>query len=234
MDSAKIGEFHVWFDNLQEYRGLRREVFDNNTYYFETENPNPVIIDAGAHIGLSTLYFKKLYPGAIVMAIEPNPRSLQLLKMNVEINRLENVQIVPVALVGGQSDAEEKVEYFQDKSEDKWYSTGGLLDKAWNRTQESEAIMVKAKRLDELVDWPVDLLKMDIEGVEQEVLMSSPRTLKLVKRLIVEYHPVERNTLVELAEFLKECGYEVVVYKNGEEVRIEWARGLVMIEAVKR
>ena len=41
-------------------------------YYFHTDKENPVIIDAGANIGDSMIYFKYLYPQATIYSFEPD------------------------------------------------------------------------------------------------------------------------------------------------------------------
>jgi FkbM family methyltransferase len=71
-----------------------------HTYYFETDNPLPFIIDAGAQIGMSTLYFKKQYPGAEIVAIEPNTINFKLLEENIWENQLDNVTTIQAALTG--------------------------------------------------------------------------------------------------------------------------------------
>ena len=76
---TKLNQYIVHYTTSQEYHELKREIFSQGIYYFEADNDAPVIIDAGAHIGLATLYFKSLYPDARITAIEPYPRSFELL-----------------------------------------------------------------------------------------------------------------------------------------------------------
>jgi FkbM family methyltransferase len=54
------------------------------------------IVDAGANVGFTTLFFASQYPHARIIAIEPSPRSVELLRMNVA--GLPNVTIVEAAL----------------------------------------------------------------------------------------------------------------------------------------
>ncbi len=98
MNSSRLNKYTIYHNNSEEYHNLKREVFTSDLYYFETENPQPVIIDAGAHIGLATLYFKQLYPGAQITALEPNPESFQLLEKNLFENMIDDVTTVQVAL----------------------------------------------------------------------------------------------------------------------------------------
>ena len=62
MQSARLRKFQVWYENSKEYDSLKREIFGEDIYYVELKNKSPLIIDVGAHIGLSTLYYKMLFP----------------------------------------------------------------------------------------------------------------------------------------------------------------------------
>jgi FkbM family methyltransferase len=58
-----------------------------------------IIIDAGADIGLfSVLAAFKVKEKNRVIAVEPEPNNLKILRENVELNYLKNVIIVPKAL----------------------------------------------------------------------------------------------------------------------------------------
>jgi len=70
---------------------VKSEIFTSDLYYFETENSTPFIIDAGAHIGLVTLYFKKNYPDSEIIAIEPNPESFEILENNMYENQIDGI-----------------------------------------------------------------------------------------------------------------------------------------------
>lgn len=72
--------------------------------------PIPVIVDCGANIGFSVLYFKRLHPRARIVAFEANPRAFRLLKHNVSNNSLEQVEPLPVAL----SDQDGEIPFFID------------------------------------------------------------------------------------------------------------------------
>lgn len=227
MPSTKLQQFTVHFDNSEEFHTLKNEIFTHDLYYFETDSPTPRIIDAGAHIGLATLYFKKVYPQAHITAIEPNPDNVKLLEQNIWENALEQVEVMPVALATrtGQH------AFYRDLSPARWFSTGGFRPGAWNRTQQSEETTVTARPLAAFLTQSVDLLKMDIEGAEQEILVSARDYLHLVKQLLVEFHPGMGQNLEDLVKFLQDQGFTVVVWKDGNEVKPKHARGLVLIDA---
>lgn len=229
MPSTKLQQFTVHFDNSEEFHRLKTEIFTHDQYYFETDSPTPRIIDAGAHIGLATLYFKKIYPNADITAIEPNPSNLKLLEKNIWENGLEKVDVAPIALsthAGQQA-------FYQDISPERWFSTSGFIPGAWNQNQKSEELTVLTQPLSVFLTQPIDFLKMDIEGAEQDVLESSRDHLHLVKQLMIEFHPNPAQDLPDLVKFLQDLGFTVSVWKDGQEVKPKHARGLVMIEGLR-
>jgi len=199
MESSKVRDFTVHYENRREFRLLKREIFGQHSYYMELEEERPYIIDAGAHIGLASLYFKLLYPQAEVVAIEPNPVSVKMLRMNLEENRIEGVRVVEAALAKEEGEAD----FYMDSSEDRWYSTAGFMAGAWNKRQISKVIRVKTMVLADLVTKPVDVLKLDVEGAEMEVLESLGKKVSLIRRMFIEHHPVEGKPLSKLLEWLE-------------------------------
>lgn len=224
-NSSRLHKFTVHYYTKDEYHYLKREIFTYDTYYFETDNPAPVIIDAGAHLGMATLYFKHLYPNAQITAIEPNPYTFELLEMNVFENVLRDVTTIQAALAAQQGEAQ----FYLDKTANQWWSTAGFIEGAWTGDQESLAITVPTITLAELVQAPVDLLKMDIEGAESEVLMASESVLPMIKQIFVEFHPHENQDKFKLVEMLEQY-YDLKILKDGKEVPLKKARGLIQIE----
>jgi FkbM family methyltransferase len=56
----------------------------------------PVIIDAGANIGMASLWFRSLYPDAVIVAVEPDHANAEILRQNVVAHR--NVKVVEAAI----------------------------------------------------------------------------------------------------------------------------------------
>ena len=58
-----------------------------------------IFLDVGAHIGKFTILAARLLRGrGQVLAFEPEPENFRMLRANVELNRVENVRLFPVAL----------------------------------------------------------------------------------------------------------------------------------------
>lgn len=231
MNNAKLGPYTIYFDNSEEYHRLRREVWGSNSYYFETEKENPVIFDAGAHVGVTTLYFKKLFPQGKVIAFEPLPQNIALFKKNMYENQVEGVELVEAAL----SVSEGEQEYFHDSSSDHWYSTASLTNGAWTGDQKSTRIKVMTKTLSEYLEtYSPDFVKMDIEGAEDKVIRQARNSLVRCPHYMIEFHPIEGVGMGNIVKFFEERGFQVIVTKGGTRVPWEKAVGLTMIEAIKK
>ena len=70
------------------FRFLFNELFADACYSFRAQTDSPLIFDCGSNIGLSILFFKKLYPKARVIGFEPDPLTFQTLRENSERNSL--------------------------------------------------------------------------------------------------------------------------------------------------
>ena len=230
MQTAKLGSYTVYFENGEEYHRIKREVWGANGYYFESEKEKPVIIDAGAHIGLTTLYFKRLFPDSTIIALEPHPDNAKLFRKNMFENQIEGVTLEEIAL----AEYEGEKEFFYDETEEKWYSTAGFVRGAWNKTQESKRIIVQTKTLDDYLEiYRPDLVKLDIEGAEEKVIVAAKDSLSKCPHYLIEFHPVEGVGMERIIRVFEERGFRVTVSKGGKIVPWQKAIGLSFIEAVK-
>lgn len=231
MDSAKLGKYTVYFENGEEYHRIKRDVWGENSYYVELEKVNPVIIDAGANIGMTTLYFKRLFPDSTIIAIEPFPDNIRLFRKNMFENQIEGVTLDEVALA---EYAGEK-ELFYDAHDKPWYTTTGFTMGGWDYGQErSNSMMVPTKPLREyLEEYTPDLVKLDIEGAEEKVIVAARDYLQLCPHYIMEFHPVGGVGMDRIVKLFEEKGYTVTVTKDGRTVPWQKAIGLSLIEARK-
>ena len=68
-----------------------REVAAN----WQTAGIKPVIIDAGANVGYSALYFASLFPGVCVLAVEPDRTSFEILARHARANQQSGPYMPP-------------------------------------------------------------------------------------------------------------------------------------------
>ena len=210
----KILNFEVAHFNEKELKLLQKEIFSNEIYKIKLDKNIPKIIDAGAYIGLSTLYFKTIYPKAKILSFEPNPNIFPLLEENIEINDLKGVTLKKLAL--GNKKAIRNL--YIDSSNNYSFSTSSFIKDAWNGEQHTSPIEVKVEKLSDYISENVDLLKMDIEGAEKEVLeeLRDSNKLHLIRNIIFEFHPSKINQLNHLKNILSSNNMDITI-KEGLE-----------------
>ena len=151
------------------------EIFVSEVYKFKTDKEDPLILDCGANIGLSTIYFKQLYPKAKIIAFEADPNMMKLCSSNINSFGLTGINLVQAAVWNTDG----HMTFLPNDT------LGGKLNED---IKSSEAIEVKTVRLKSYLKEYVDFLKMDIEGAEVDVLLDVKDDLKNVGALFVEYH----------------------------------------------
>jgi FkbM family methyltransferase len=164
------------------------------------------IIDVGAGIGDFSISLGARFPQGRVIALEPFPPSFRVLKENIALNRLENVTPLPYAL-GAASGPRRLHAGAAEPGQSSTARRGrGVV-------QEPEEVPGRslAALFEELGIERCDVLKMDCEGAEYEILMSSDdATLGKIENLVLEYHDTyTEHEHEELAAFLQGKGYTV-------------------------
>jgi FkbM family methyltransferase len=176
--------------------GGYREIFDGGIYGFKAKTDTPRIIDCGANIGLSVIYFKKLYPKSRLTAFEPDPTIFATLAYNVAQLGFTGIELEQKAVWINHSGVSFQVE-------------GGFSGRIPMPGDESRLISVESVRLRDYLNEKVDFLKVDIEGVEAEVLHDCKDLLPNVEHLFVEYHShvSQKQTLHEVLAIFADAGF---------------------------
>lgn len=156
------------------------QVYREHEYSLPLREPVRSIIDAGAHIGLSSLYFAACFPQARIIAIEPEPSNFELLRTNVANHHL----IMPIQAALAVEDGELRL---IDPGLGSW----GF--RTWGSEAEcADGIVVPTLSLSSILDRSglaqIDVLKMDIEGAEKEVLGSCAPWIDRINVLVAELH----------------------------------------------
>jgi FkbM family methyltransferase len=195
------------FVNEREFNLIYKDIFKYNGYQFIADKPNPIILDCGAHIGISVLYFKKFYPQARIVAFEPNPETFKLLKLNIEQNNVNNVKIINAAVANNIDNIDFYIcsEIFTDELTWAWGFAG--IKNAWYDSNIYKTIKVPAVKLSSHIHRNIDLLKLDIEGMEEIVLKEISHKMNFVRKIIMEFHGNaldEVNSLEEILTLIKD------------------------------
>jgi FkbM family methyltransferase len=172
---------------IPDYAAFRvlGEVFVSAEYAVELAEPPRTVLDLGANIGASALFFRRRYPAARIVAVEASPTLAKILRDNTRQLRVD-VRHCAVAASDGA------VNFYE--SRESWSGSTTRGDGA--------PTTVPAVRLDDLLHHPVDLLKIDVEGAEFDVLPAS-RRLHRVNTIIGEIHaPPGSRPVAELLRHL--------------------------------
>ncbi|HHL33390.1 MAG TPA: FkbM family methyltransferase [Desulfobulbaceae bacterium] len=155
---------------------------------FQPRHDPATMIDAGAYIGDTSAYFLSRFPKLECIALEPNPESFELASINLASYK-DRARLLPKAL-----SATGETVYFSGKE------LGARIDNSGKI--EVEAITI-SKLLDFFPEKRVNILKMDIEGAEDEIFKNKPEQwLNKVDNIIIETHGPEitKNVLSTLEE----------------------------------
>jgi FkbM family methyltransferase len=148
-------------------RAIVRDIWERDTYGIgHVSSPPQTVVDIGAHIGAFSVRAHRAWPNARIIACEPDPDNLQLLKQN--LHGCTNVEIVAAAIV---SDNVSEVDFFQVTDKVGQNSGGGGCVP---REPDTVKTRVPAMSVAEL--WQsknighCDFLKIDCEGLEVPIL----------------------------------------------------------------
>ncbi|CCG09771.1 FkbM family methyltransferase [Pararhodospirillum photometricum] len=139
------------------------------------------VVDLGANIGASALYFAQRYPKATLVAVEPEESNFLLLQKN--LLGLPRVFPLRAAIWSHDTECEVDVEE-QGQARAPWafrsraVGEGGARVAAWS--------MPTLLRHYEMTT--VDLLKIDVEGAEVELFCGSLAWLEQVRWVVIETH----------------------------------------------
>ena len=125
------------------------------------------IIDAGGFIGDSALVFQELEPSA-VYTFEPVPKTFELLKRTLELNRIANAVAENIALGAKEGEATMRV------------AGSGSSIKKEDVAMQGEYITVPVRALDDYVaehSLQVGLIKTDLEGAEPDFIAGAKKTI---------------------------------------------------------
>ena len=193
---GKVRQWGLEVPDAASFLSAYKEIFVTGIYRFRTDNEAPTILDLGANIGLSVLYFKSLYPKARITAFEADPAIYACLKHNVHGNGFTDVELINKAVW----DSSGTLSFHAEGGD------GGRVAQAGSgRTVEVEAIDIR----DHLARHSYDFLKMDIEGAEHAVFPAIKDYLPNFKFVFLEYHstPARPQALASMLDQLSQTGF---------------------------
>lgn len=185
------------------FEATYRELFQTHIYNFSPSKIKKVILDCGANMGLSVLYFSENFPDHHIIAFEPDERIFKILKENVEVFGLKNVTLHQKAVWNKW----ETLEFFTD---------GGMGGRVENSYANQTPVKVDAVPLREFLNDDVDFLKIDIEGAEGLVLKDCEDILYKANNIFFEYHNYKNSpqNLHELLQLVSSKGFTYYIKES--------------------
>jgi FkbM family methyltransferase len=160
---------------------IHGEVFGHEYYRLPLATPPATILDLGANIGLTAVYFSRLYPDAQLACVEPIPPNLRLLKKNLELNA------VRATVIAAAIDVEDGRALMELDPRDYAHRICAGTGPGSTPTLEVAAISVPTVR--QRLGWSrIGLLKVDIEGHEIALFSDHCDWLELVDVVCIECH----------------------------------------------
>ncbi len=213
----KIYSYKIFIQSLNEeivnVDGIK---FHNNEHIpilweFFMDNPflkgdfqNRVIMDVGANIGDTSLFYAKC--GANVFAFEPVPETCEIAQKNIDLNDdlKNNIKLFNYAI--------DKQDGYIDiylESNEKSASANSFI-------KEGKKINIKSYSINSIIQKhgiKPDILKMDCEGAEYAIIENCD--LSCFNRLMIEYHEsFVGKSYEKLIKRLEQMGFKVTVKNN--------------------
>lgn len=177
------------------------------------------IIDAGANIGLTSLFFLEHFMNSRIISIEPDIENFKVLDYNLNSVNYKNITKINAAIWSHNSKIK-IVKDFRDK-----------LDWSFRVEETENQDFINAYSINEIVTSKklkyIDILKIDIEGSEKEIFTSLKANLaflKITKCIAIEIHD-EYNCREEIYNILKSYNFK---YFNQGELTIGYNKALTL------
>jgi len=156
------------------------EVFEHQYYHLPLDRSPATVLDLRANIGLSAIYFSRAYPGARLACVEPVPENLGVLLQNLRLNSVE-AEIISAAVHVADGQV-----VMQRDAMDFGHQIASSRDVS---TRHFKVPAVSIPSILKRLGWDrIGLLKVDIEGHEQQLFSVDCEWLNRVDAMCLEYH----------------------------------------------
>jgi len=180
--------------NKGDLHGIR-EVWFDEAYRLPFDDPSGTLLDLGANIGLTSVWLAKRYEFSRVIAVEPDPSNAKLVRRNLELNRI-NGEVVEAAIGPREGTA---------TFERSGSSNLGRLSE--------HGVAVAMTTVDAILQKTAcqrfGLVKIDIEGGEEQLFDGPTGWLAATNALIAEFHPALADCS-RIVETISKHGFEYI------------------------
>lgn len=177
--------------------------------------PNQTILDIGGNIGFHSVSLGKEFPTSTFYAFEPIPKTFAQLKMNIEMNHMQNIHCYNF----GFSNEEKDIPFF-------FYPEGSGNASAANLSERTdiEKVTCHVSTVDTFVQknkLKVDFIKCDVEGAELFVFQGAKETIRTQRPIIFseilrKWSQKFNYDPNEIFQFFSSLGYKSYTCSNNE------------------
>jgi FkbM family methyltransferase len=173
-------------------------------YDLKTNYEVKTIIDCGANIGLASLFFLTKYPTAKIIAIEPELNNFKMVNQNLK--SYPNVTCINKGIWN-------KKTYLKIIDEGRGNHSFKVIE-----CNSPSGVCIEAITIDEIINdfqlKSIDILKIDIEGSEEQVFSNEPEWIKKVRMIFCEIHENMKPGLTK--KIIKELSHSFNISRKDE------------------
>jgi FkbM family methyltransferase len=191
--SISQARFPLWMRFGTSDAQVFRQIFCEGEYGCLDGLAPGLIIDCGANVGYSSVYFLNRFPGAFVIALEPFPENFRMLQKNLAPYRgrclalRQAVWSRPARLCFGE----------------RAYSPGQAWSVKVREALGTEPGDVEAVSIGQILDKSgfarIAILKVDVEGAEREIFSHGIEWLPRTDNIVIELHDAEAERIFAAA-----------------------------------
>ncbi len=211
--------FKLFVDDSSDISSISTSFFRKD---YGTLDPHwKTIVDIGAHKGFFTTYAARNCPQSQIYSFEPIKSSFESLSKNVISNNLNGrVKVFNLGVAG--TAGEKEINLSSSSTDNSFYTEiGSIMTGTQTIVCTTLAGIIYNNKLDK-----IDLLKLDCEGAEFEILMSSSKeVLDKLSEIRMEYHNINSDLNIDvLKDFLEKIGLRLMEQRLSSNPNIGYAR----------
>jgi FkbM family methyltransferase len=228
MSAPKLVQFddglEIYASSSIEARFLHDKIFRDGSYAGILLPEQAFVIDAGANIGMFTLYIQRTFPGTQVLAFEPVPETAALFRRNMELHGLRDAEVREIAL-GSAAQRQAPFTYYpaipgsstrfpEQIGPSKAALSKIFTERVAERFYRGSEILVPVERLSAFLAQgrPVDLLKVDVEGGELDVVQGIDEAhWPLIQQALLEVQDSDDDRVAIITDLLTRHGMRVSI-----------------------
>jgi FkbM family methyltransferase len=191
----------------------------------KAEGKRPLIIDCGANIGLSAVWFSRLFPEAQILAIEPSPDNIAIAKQN--LRAYPNVMLLQGAVWDHSTNLK-----ISETGVDPWAYQVVEVGEEYGKNSSNLLKIFTIADLIELADTDEALIvKIDIEGAEESLFRSNTDWVATTALIAIELHDwmfPKRHASARFIRSFANLDFDLV--QSGETIFVFIDRPIRLIE----